>query len=160
MIEVSAEARIEGVAPGGATNVRRQANECVRELVDAVAEDGRPRRAWTFFCECGDPRCEEMVYLPPHVFDDIVGRNEGRVLASGHRPTRATPARERARRKLRFRVELSHDELLDAAEDVERVLFESDRLDLTPAGRGLFHALDEAVSEIIVQAVRSRSAVR
>lgn len=66
----------------------RKANERVRQLVDAFEDERRGRHDWTFFCECGDPFCEEMVHLSPRMYDSITGENEGRVLAEGH-PTAA-----------------------------------------------------------------------
>ena len=50
-----------------------------------------------------------------------------------------------SRQRLVFHAEMSTADLLDAAEDLGRVL-EQDDLDLTPAARDLLFAVDEAIT--------------
>lgn len=49
------------------------------------------------------------------------------------------------RQTLAFRAELPTADLLDASEDIGRIL-EQDDLDLTPAARELLFAVDEAIT--------------
>lgn len=149
--------------------VRRSANERVRALARTVGE-GREEE-WEFFCECGDSDCSEMVRLRTDAFDRLSGSRDGRVLADGHPLSRARAARElardlhesaralraqaehavergrRRRRRLRIAVALDDDALLDAGEDVGRLLEEAAELDLSPACVELIDALDEAIAQ-------------
>jgi hypothetical protein len=45
-----------------------------------------------------------------------------------------------------LRTELPYEELLDAGEDIERVVTECAELDLSPAARRLLFALDDAIA--------------
>lgn len=111
-----------------AVEIRHAANERVRELAGAAGEE--TEGDWEFFCECGDPACTEMVRLRADDFDLLTS---GRVLADGHGA-------------VSLRVDVARAGILDAAEDLERLLDAADDLELSPACRELVIALDEAVT--------------
>jgi len=56
-----------------------------------------------------------------------------------------TADRDAYRQTLAFHAEMSTDDLLEASEDIGRVL-EQDDLNLTPAARRLLFAVDEAIT--------------
>lgn len=55
------------------------------------------------------------------------------------------------RRTLRFTAKMLDGELLDAGEDIERLLVDCDALDLSPGGRDLLFALDEAIAAAVAR---------
>jgi hypothetical protein len=148
--------------------MRRAANTRVRQLVEEVADDPAPR-AWEFFCECGRPECNALVQLQPGEFDALTERSDGHVLADGHAPAgvsmvhaadlqgSALAVQRRAEQLIRnmsgrrrlsveLRLEMSHADFLDAAEDIGGLLDRFDELDLSPACRDLLLALDDAIA--------------
>lgn len=133
------------IVPAAVT--RREANVRVRELIEQLAGDASSRE-WAFFCECGDPSCTETVRLDPEVFDALVARPEGRVLSERHHGERGERRRAEAARRqsVTFVAHLMSNELLDAADDLVRIVDHGDELDLCPATLDLLFAFDEAIS--------------
>jgi hypothetical protein len=139
----------------------RSVNDRIRDLAGSAADPGE----WLFFCECGNPGCFAVLWLAPVAFDDRIADGR-RLLADGHRG-RAARARARdlcdmaeavnaqarqavrrasaLRRTIRLSAELAEQELLDAVEDVERLLERADEDDICPAMRTLLLALDDAL---------------
>jgi hypothetical protein len=55
------------------------------------------------------------------------------------------------RRTLRLTAKMLDGELLDAGEDIERLLVDCDVLDLSPGARDLLFALDEAIAAAVAR---------
>jgi hypothetical protein len=53
------------------------------------------------------------------------------------------------RPSIRLDAQLAEAELLDAAEDIGRLLADGDDFDLSPAARALLYALDEAITAML-----------
>lgn len=54
-----------------------------------LALEDLPDDAWVFFCECGDPECEERVPLTIDAYDDLQEQHRAVVARAHHQINRA-----------------------------------------------------------------------